>query len=124
MLMKKIRFSLPIILAATGLLNLIQFIINWDLYFFSSFALFTITAIIFYGIIRFTTDEDGQEKQFKLMQCNNSESKQHIILKSKSIRATQKINDQKTIRFLKDEIREYKRNIKALNSSIEKLKND
>tara|TARA_B100000427_G_scaffold68024_1_gene54416 strand:+ start:2229 stop:2417 length:189 start_codon:yes stop_codon:yes gene_type:complete len=62
MLMKKIRFSLPFMLTAIGLLNLIQFIINRDLYFFSSFVLFTLTAIIFYGIIRFTTDEDGQEK--------------------------------------------------------------
>tara|TARA_B100000965_G_C19019240_1_gene510217 strand:- start:28 stop:216 length:189 start_codon:yes stop_codon:yes gene_type:complete len=62
MLMKKIRFSLPVMLAAIGLLNLIQFVINWDLYFFSSFILFTVTAIIFYGIIRFTTDEDGWEK--------------------------------------------------------------
>tara|TARA_B100001250_G_C19618572_1_gene708304 strand:+ start:90 stop:278 length:189 start_codon:yes stop_codon:yes gene_type:complete len=62
MLMKKIRFSLPVMLAAIGLLNLIQFAISWDLYFFSSFILFTVTAIIFYGIIRFTTDEDGWEK--------------------------------------------------------------
>ncbi|MFL3052189.1 MAG: hypothetical protein ACJZ15_03225 [Candidatus Neomarinimicrobiota bacterium] len=60
--MRKIRFSLPIILAAISILNLIQFIINWDTYFLSSFFLFGVTALIFYFIISFTTDKDGWEK--------------------------------------------------------------
>ncbi len=60
--MKKIRFSLPIILGVIAILNLIQFIINWDAYFLSSSLLFGVTAIIFYFIISFTTDEDGWEK--------------------------------------------------------------
>jgi len=60
--MKKIRFSLPIILGCISTLNLIQFFINWDTYFLSSFLLFGVTSIIFYFIISFTTDEDGWEK--------------------------------------------------------------
>ena len=60
--MKKIRFSLPIILGCIAILNLIQFFIDWDAYFITSFLLFGITAIIFYFIIYFTTDEDGWEK--------------------------------------------------------------
>ena len=60
--MKKIRFSLPIILGFIATLNLIQFFINWDTSFLSSFLLFGVTAIIFYFIISFTTDEDGWEK--------------------------------------------------------------
>ena len=60
--MKKIRFSLPIILGCIATLNLIQFFINWDTSFLSSFLLFGVTAIIFYFIISFTTDEDGWEK--------------------------------------------------------------
>ena len=60
--MKKIRFSLPIILSCIAILNLIQFFINWDTSFFSSFLLFGVTAIIFYFIISFTTNEDGWEK--------------------------------------------------------------
>jgi len=60
--MRKIRFSLPIILAVISILNLIQFIINWDTYFLSSFFLFGVTALIFYFIISFTTDKDGWEK--------------------------------------------------------------
>ena len=60
--MKKIRFSLPIILGCIAILNLIQFFINWDTSFFSSFLLFGVTAIIFYFIISFTTNEDGWEK--------------------------------------------------------------
>lgn len=59
---KKIRFSLPIILGCISILNLIQFFINWDTYFLSSFLLFGVTSIIFYFIISFTTDEDGWEK--------------------------------------------------------------
>jgi hypothetical protein len=60
--MKKIRFSLPIILAVIAVLNLIQFVIGWDTNFLSSFFLFGITAVIFYYIIYFTTDRDGFEK--------------------------------------------------------------
>mgnify|MGYP001368023195 CR=1 len=60
--MKKIRFSLPIILAVIAVLNLIQFVIGWDTSFLSSFFLFGITAVIFYYIIYFTTDRDGFEK--------------------------------------------------------------
>ena len=60
--MKKIRFSLPIILGFIATLNLIQFFINWDTSFLSSFLLFGVTAIIFYFIISFTTDEDVWEK--------------------------------------------------------------
>jgi hypothetical protein len=59
--MKKIRFSLPIILAVIAVLNLIQFVIGWDTSFLSSFFLFGITAVIFYYIIYFTTDRDGFE---------------------------------------------------------------
>jgi ABC-type maltose transport system permease subunit len=60
--MKKIRFSLPIILAVIAVLNLIQFVIGWDTSFLSSFFLFGTTAVIFYYIIYFTTDRDGFEK--------------------------------------------------------------
>ena len=63
--MKKIRFSLPIILGFIATLNLIQFFINWDTSFLSSFLLFGVTAIIFYFIISFTTDEDGWEKWWR-----------------------------------------------------------
>ena len=63
--MKKIRFSLPIILGFIATLNLIQFFINWDISFLSSFLLFGVTAIIFYFIISFTTDEDGWEKWWR-----------------------------------------------------------
>ena len=48
--MKKIRFSLPIILGFIATLNLIQFFINLDTSFLSSFLLFGVTAIIFYFI--------------------------------------------------------------------------
>tara|TARA_B100000459_G_C8416368_1_gene131191 strand:+ start:63 stop:245 length:183 start_codon:yes stop_codon:yes gene_type:complete len=60
--MKKIRFSLPIMLAVIAALNLFQFVISWDTYFLSSFFLFGVTAIIFYYIISFITDKDGYEK--------------------------------------------------------------
>lgn len=60
--MKKIRFSLPIILAIVAVLNLIQFFISKNTSFLSSFFLFGITAVIFYYIIYFTTDKDGFEK--------------------------------------------------------------
>lgn len=61
--MKKIRFSLPIMLALVASLNLIQFIINWDLSFLLSFLLFGVTSLAFYLIISFTTDKDGFEKK-------------------------------------------------------------
>lgn len=62
MLMKKIRFSLPIILGIISILNLMQFLIGFDPHFFSSFLLFGLSALVFYFIIKYTTNDDGTEK--------------------------------------------------------------
>ena len=63
MLMKKIRFSLPIILGFIGFLNMIQFFLEFDISFLSSSLLFSATTLIFYFIIKYTTHSDGTEKQ-------------------------------------------------------------
>jgi len=63
MLMKKIRFSLPIILGFIGFLNMIQFFLEFDISFLSSSLLFSSTSLIFYFIIKYTTHSDGTEKE-------------------------------------------------------------
>ena len=63
MLMKKIRFSLPIILGFIGFLNMIQFFLEFDISFLSSSLLFSATSLIFYFIIKYTTYSDGTEKE-------------------------------------------------------------
>tara|TARA_B100001250_G_C19618572_1_gene708305 strand:+ start:288 stop:464 length:177 start_codon:yes stop_codon:yes gene_type:complete len=58
------------------------------------------------------------------MRNNNLKSKQPNIVKHESTNTPRKVNEQKIIRYLKDEIREYKRQIKVLKRAIENLNND
>ena len=63
MLMKKIRFSLQIILGFIGFLNMIKFIIEFDISFLSSSLLFSAPSLIFYFIKKYTTHTDGTERE-------------------------------------------------------------